>query len=97
MTEVIDKWTWANWLALSLIVALLALKTAHFRQSKGHQCPWVNCPYKGVKMADRSEAISAYTGTDEGSDSFCVDYLHFEYPGMSYDQLETYLFTGKKP
>lgn len=59
----------------------------------GHVCQWVNCPYKSVPMADRKEAIIEYTGCDEGSDCYCIDWLHFDYPTYSYDSLDSLLFT----
>lgn len=60
---------------------------------KGHLCKWNACPYTGVTMFDRHEAVSEYTECDEGTDCYCIDWLHFEYPTYDYDKLDSLLFT----
>lgn len=62
----------------------------------GHTCKWELCPYKGVKEADRKTAVLTYTECLEGSDGYCIDMLHLEYPTLEYDQLDSLLFTPIK-
>lgn len=61
----------------------------------GHVCKWELCPYKGVVRFDWHEAITEYTGCEVGTDCYCIDWLHFEYPTYEYDQLDSLLFTPK--
>lgn len=63
----------------------------------GHTCEWSKCPYKSVPMADRKEAIIEYTGCEEATDCYCIDWLHFEYPKYQYDQLDSLLFAPNTP
>lgn len=85
-------------LQTALIVALaLALCFAGCRKEAGHTCKFDLCPYKGYQ----SFPGVIYTGEttihpeDEGSDSWALDRLHFDYPNASYDELEEKLFTAQ--
>jgi hypothetical protein len=89
---------------LTYAVLILILIGCHkamdyeFEQMKrkdGHTCPFDLCPYKGLHtfsgVIHTGESV-VDTSVEEGTDLWCIDALHFEYPNDSYDQLEDKLF-----
>jgi hypothetical protein len=58
-----------------------------------HACRWPYCPYKGITPGNQDAAVREYTGCDEGTDGYCIDMLHFQYPEKDGDQLEDILFS----
>ena len=58
--------------------------------NNGHQCKWINCPYKGITPDIYGKSVSAYVGNSE-SDAFSIDMLHLYSPAAEYDELETML------
>lgn len=89
-----DKWTIGNWIALALIVGLLCF-AAEKLPPTGHQCKWDKCPYKGIQAAQYKAAVTAYAG-EEGTDGWCIDLLHLQFPDDDYELLEDKLFNPKK-
>lgn len=84
----------------ALIVALaLALCFAGCRKQTGHTCKFNLCPYKGYTsfpgVINTGETTINYE-EEPGSDAWALDQLHFEYPNVSYGELEEKLFTTKK-
>lgn len=75
-----------------LLIALLSSCQKDYTYTE-HSCRWSLCPYKGVTPEHYSEAVSEYSGCNEGSDCYYIDILHLEYPNEDYDQLEDRLFT----
>lgn len=73
------------------LVILLWLFSIGYKDQPGHECKWPLCPYKGVKPSGYEKAVIAY-GVVEGSDSYCIDLLHLEYPTLEYEALEELLF-----
>lgn len=73
-------------LVVGCVMAICLLETP------GHHCRWALCPYKNVMPSDQREAVIEYTGCEEGTDSYCIDMLHLQYPDKDYDQLEEILF-----
>lgn len=62
---------------------------------QGHACRWNLCPYKGVRKPEWERAVTRYVGEDAaGTDAWCIDVLHLEYPKDEYDDLEARLFGG---
>jgi hypothetical protein len=62
----------------------------------GHTCKWKLCPYEGIFPAQYKQAVIDYSECEEGSDCFCIDMLHLQYPAAEYDQLDSMLFTPIK-
>lgn len=87
-----DKWTIGNWIALALIVGLI-MHAVKNHPATGHQCRWEKCPYKGIQAAQYRAAVTAYVG-EEGTDGWCIDLLHLQYPALEYEALEVMLFTN---
>jgi hypothetical protein len=59
-----------------------------------HTCPFELCPYKGyssfpgvINTGEKTVDTAAI-----GTDLWCIDKLHFDYPHASYDELEDLLF-----
>lgn len=57
----------------------------------GHKCKWTDCPYKGIVRHMWHNAVLKEAG-EEGSDIYCIDILHLQYPEDNYDELEDKLF-----
>jgi hypothetical protein len=58
-----------------------------------HVCRWHSCPYKGTTPGTAAAAVEKYTQAPEGSDGYCIDMLHLQYPEKDSDQLEDILFS----
>lgn len=56
-----------------------------------HSCRWPECPYHGVPESGYKKAVTDYVG-EEGTDSWCIDMLHLQYPTLEYEALEELLF-----
>jgi hypothetical protein len=80
----------------TLIICLILLISCT-KQSNEHICPFELCPYKGYLVfpgvINTGETI--VDKEQEGSDTYCIDKLHFEFPNASYDELEDLLFKHK--
>lgn len=65
-----------------------------FIEDRHHKCPFEYCPYKGKTKFDGviNTGQSQVDHSQDGTDTWCIDKLHFEYPNESYDQLENRLF-----
>jgi hypothetical protein len=83
------NWKKSEVLAVILIGGLLAAKA--LQKEKGHECKWPLCPYKEVVKKDWDSAVTKYTG-ERGTDAWCIDMLHLEFPNDEYEQLEEKLF-----
>jgi hypothetical protein len=59
-----------------------------------HSCPFELCPYKGYISFEGviNTGESTIDVEQDGSDTWAIDKLHFQYPAASYDSLETMLF-----
>lgn len=62
-----------------------------------HVCKWELCPYKNITPLNWNSAVVDYV-EDEGTDAWCIDMLHLEFPNDEYEQLEDKLFNwGGEP
>lgn len=60
-----------------------------------HSCRWHLCPYKGITVGNYEQAVKEYTQSPEGSDGYCIDLLHLQFPDKDSDQLEDMLFNNQ--
>lgn len=51
----------------------------------GHQCKFLNCPYKCITEHEFSSAVARYH--QDGSDEYAIDMLHLLNPTWSYDEV----------
>jgi hypothetical protein len=73
-----------------IIVACIMLAGCNKIEIAGHCCPFQHCPYKGIPNVPEiyMQAITNYTGCEEGTDCHIIDCLHFVKPDADYDTLE---------
>jgi len=78
-----------------LIFALVLLMGANLieREPVTHICSYELCPYNGLDNNTATLKAAAIYG--DGSDSYCIDMLHLEYPAYDYEKLDSLLFTPK--
>lgn len=55
-----------------------------------HECKFKLCPYKGLLNFK-----PGLCSCEEGSDCYYLDKIHFENPGLSYDECDSILFNIK--
>jgi hypothetical protein len=75
-------------------VTLLWLVSIGYEDKPGHECRWPKCPYRGVKPSGYEKAVEKYVG-EVGTDGYCIDLLHLQYPNDEYEELEDKLFKPK--
>lgn len=92
-TKLINSFTWRLTLIAVFFCAMAVCVSGTSPKQTGHTCRWDLCPYKGVPERDNREAVIAYTEED-GTDAYCIDMLHLQYPDKDYDQLEDLLFSS---
>ena len=79
-----------------LCITAIALVLFCLTEDK-HKCKWKSCPYKGITPDKWKQSVIKYIGSEsEGTDGYCIDMLHLEYPEMEYDELENKLFQHTK-
>lgn len=79
---------------LALSFCFVSCSKAKPEVSGGHLCPYTHCPYKGLKSFEGviNTGETVVDEQQEGSDTYYLDMLHWEYPYASYDELEETLF-----
>lgn len=79
---------------ITYIILTLCILLLVYRNDNCHKCKWSKCPYKGIYPSQWSDKVSLYVG-ETGTDAWCIDMLHLEYPNKEYDELEDLLFSNK--
>lgn len=81
-----------------VLVALASLAVTSCQKpapNLGHQCPYSKCPYKGLKeftgVIITGETVVDHT--QDSTDTYCIDRVHFDHPTWTYDQCEELLFS----
>lgn len=80
---------------MRLLIAFIIICFASCtKYNTGHECPFKLCPYKGYRTFPGviNTGENKVDAEQEGSDTWAIDRLHFEYPNASYDELESILF-----
>jgi hypothetical protein len=78
---------------ISIIAVLLLLLTSCNKQLRKdeHACRYDDCPYKGVNILERKAAIINFTMSEEGSNTYALESLHFLCPDASDEELKQML------
>lgn len=89
MKKTKKPWILAIWYLI--LFALVAIGCMSCTKSQAHDCPFDLCPYKGYESFP-GVIDSGHTDIDhtqDGTENYLLNELHFLYPYASYDDLES--------
>lgn len=78
-------------LLIGIVILIAVLAASCGKSGNQHTCRWDLCPYKGATANNASHVVSVYVG-EIGTDAYCIDMLHIQYPNEEYEQLEDRLW-----